>query len=515
MIFQDINKNKKNKNFAYFVALTVAPVLAIVVMFSYAFFHIRDSVKFTSHEITGLRVIAQIERTVFNIQKLRGLICTEDADEKSTEYIKNIKEDISKDLAILKEYSAFIENDTSFKNEILKYIDSLGNPYLLEYTNYYYLTEVIHDFMKFSNRLSYHCKLVLDPNMNSYVLIDNVVFLLPELIEYNGQIRAVTSSTQNSVLVTNQREYIGTQENKIKEKLEKLNYNLSRYYENRDSDKIKEVHNGALKAQDAIIGLANNKFLSGENLSYEASEIYNIATKNIEFIIDLYNENLKNLNDILEKRLNKDREISIFIILAGFCSILFIIFINVLFYRRNRKFINKIEELTITDAMTTLHNRRYFDLVFDNLLKAQKRARQTLAFVIVDIDNFKQYNDTYGHQAGDEALKAVANCLKNSLKREGDFAFRLGGEEFGVLCTGLDDSQAFDFADGIRKKVEEEKIEHKKSTASKYVTISMGLIVIKPELINSVNDVYRCADEALYRAKENGRNKVVVYNEMQ
>ena len=515
MILQDINKNKKNKNFAYFVALTVVPVFAIIVMFSYAFFHIRDSVRFTSHEITGLRVIAQIERAVFNIQKLRGLMCMENTDEKSIENIKTIKENISKDLAILKEYSKFIENDTSLKNELLKYIDSFGNHTLLENTNYYYLTEVIHDFMRFSSRLSYHCKLILDSNFNSYILIDNIVFLLPELIEYNGQIRAVALSTQNSALATNQREYIKTQENKIKEKLEKLNYNLSLYYENRNGNEIKDAHNGALKAQDAIIELVNNEFLNSENLLYEASEIYNITTKNIDSIIDLYNESLKKLNIILEKRLNKDKEISIFIILAGFCSILFIIFINVLFYKRNRKFINKIEELTITDAMTTLHNRRYFDLVFDNLLKSQKRARQTLAFIIVDIDHFKQYNDTYGHQAGDNALKTVANCLKNSLRRDGDFAFRLGGEEFGVLCTGLDDSQAFDFADGIRKKVEEEKVEHKKSTVSRYVTISMGLIVVKPGLVNSVNDVYRYADEALYKAKKNGRNQVVVYNEMQ
>jgi len=509
MILQDINK--KNKNFAYLVGLTIAPVFAIIVMFSYAFFHIRDSIKFTSHEITGLRVIAQIERTVFNIQKLRGLSCMENTDEKSIENIKTIKENISKDLSILKEYSMFIENNTSLKNEILKYIDSLGNPSPLEYTNYDYLTDVIHDFMKFSSRLSYHCMLILDSKMNSYVLIDNIVFLLPELIEYNGQIRAVTLSAQKGELADNQREYIKTQENKIKEKLEKLNHNLSLYYENRNSDEIKDAHNGALKAQDAIIEFANNKFLNGENLF----EIYSITTKNIESIIDLYNESLKNLNAILEKRLSKDREISILIILAGFCSILFIIYINVLFYNRNRKFISKIEELTITDAMTTLHNRRYFDLVFGNLLKAQKRAKQTLTFIVIDIDFFKQYNDTYGHQAGDEALKAVANCLKKSIRREGDLAFRLGGEEFGVLCTGLDDSQAFDFANGIRKKVEDEKIEHKKSTASKYITISMGLIVIEPELINNVNDVYRCADEALYRAKEKGRNQVIVYNEMQ
>jgi diguanylate cyclase (GGDEF)-like protein len=129
----------------------------------------------------------------------------------------------------------------------------------------------------------------------------------------------------------------------------------------------------------------------------------------------------------------------------------------------------------------------------------------------LDIDFFKQYNDTYGHQAGDEALKAVAKCLKSSLKREGDLAFRLGGEEFGILCSGLDHSQAFDFANSIRERVEDEKIEHKSSLASQHVTISMGLVVAEPELVNSVNDIYRYADEALYKAKENGRNQVSVY----
>jgi diguanylate cyclase (GGDEF)-like protein len=133
-------------------------------------------------------------------------------------------------------------------------------------------------------------------------------------------------------------------------------------------------------------------------------------------------------------------------------------------------------------------------------------------FIILDIDFFKLYNDTYGHQAGDFAIKTVAKNLKSSLKRAGDMAFRLGGEEFGILCIGMNSSEALSFANSIREKVESEKIEHIKNSASKYLTISMGLVIIEPDFINNVSDLYKHADEALYKAKESGRNQVVVYD---
>jgi diguanylate cyclase (GGDEF)-like protein len=91
-------------------------------------------------------------------------------------------------------------------------------------------------------------------------------------------------------------------------------------------------------------------------------------------------------------------------------------------------------------------------------------------------------------------------------------AFRLGGEEFGILSIGMNASEALLFADNIRKKIENAKIEHRKSSISDYLTISMGLIIIEPSSINDANEVYKCADEALYRAKENGRNQVVIYD---
>ena len=184
------------------------------------------------------------------------------------------------------------------------------------------------------------------------------------------------------------------------------------------------------------------------------------------------------------------------------------------FYQKNKEFVNKIQKLTITDHMTSLYNRRHFDKEFEKYVKTNQRTNQILIFIILDIDFFKEYNDTYGHDAGDVAIKAVAKVLKDSLQRANDMAFRLGGEEFGILCSESDKNRAISFAQSIKDKIENEKIEHKKNTASKYLTVSMGVFVMESEnAVNTTKNIYRFADQALYEAKENGRNNIVFYGE--
>jgi len=134
-----------------------------------------------------------------------------------------------------------------------------------------------------------------------------------------------------------------------------------------------------------------------------------------------------------------------------------------------------VEKLSITDSMTGLFNRRYFDSIFSKQLKISKRLNKNIAFCMIDIDHFKKYNDTYGHQKGDKALVKVSNVLKKSIQREGDFLFRLGGEEFGMLYFVKDKKEAFTIVEKTRKNIEDTKIDHIKNTVSKYITVSMGL----------------------------------------
>ncbi len=500
---------KKRRSLYFFIFITLVPVIGVIVIFSYAFLYVNYEINFVTHESMGLKVIEQIEKTIFDIQKFRGLKCIKILNKESIENIEVFKKKISNDLTNLQQILLSIKEDTPLRRELLQYTDKVKST-SLEDKGYEDFTLTINEFMLLSNRIAYHYKLILDSDLISYVLIDNVVYIIPELIEYSGRIRAIASGISDNFLTGEQKEQIIIQQDKINERLYKLNYNKLFMYEEVDKELLAQSHKSIIETQRIVLELINKVLLKNDRVTIEPNDIYTLITKDINLIIDLYHSNLNLLSKNLENKLKKKRELSLLIFFIGLISVIFIININRVFYNKNREYIDKIEELTITDSMTSLYNRRYFDEVFDVFLKTHQRTKQTSVFIILDIDYFKQYNDTYGHQAGDMAIKMVAKHLKESLKRAGDMVFRLGGEEFGILCRVQSKSQALIFADEIRKRVENEKIEHKKSSVSKYLTISMG-IIIEPKNINNITDIYRCADEALYRAKNEGRNRVVVY----
>lgn len=168
----------------------------------------------------------------------------------------------------------------------------------------------------------------------------------------------------------------------------------------------------------------------------------------------------------------------------------------------------RVEELSITDGLTNIYNRRYFEAVFSKFINTAKRNNDILCFCMIDIDYFKLYNDTYGHQAGDSVLMKVAETIQHTLKRSDDFCFRLGGEEFGVLMRVSDEDSMCDFAHQLREMVEELKIPHIHNQASSYVTISIGQYCDNGLNISTESELYRWTDELLYQAKNGGRNQV-------
>ena len=168
-----------------------------------------------------------------------------------------------------------------------------------------------------------------------------------------------------------------------------------------------------------------------------------------------------------------------------------------------------IEELSITDELTKIYNRRFFNIKIEEEINRAKRDKKELCLIILDIDFFKQYNDTYGHQEGDFVIKSVANVLKKRTNRAGDFAFRVGGEEFAVI-SHIEKSKVMDYALLIKDDIENLKIEHRGNKASKYVTISLGVVCKNAIEINSSEELYKQADINLYEAKRSGRNCVVI-----
>ncbi len=160
------------------------------------------------------------------------------------------------------------------------------------------------------------------------------------------------------------------------------------------------------------------------------------------------------------------------------------------------------------DSLTQLPNRRSFDEAIDREWRRLAREEQNLSLVLCDIDCFKQYNDTYGHQAGDDCLRQVAKALGECAKRAGDVACRYGGEEFIFLLPNTPLEGAAKFGERVRRAVEALSLPHDASHAASVVTLSLGVASQVPDSGTSPEILIKAADEALYQAKEAGRNRV-------
>jgi len=168
---------------------------------------------------------------------------------------------------------------------------------------------------------------------------------------------------------------------------------------------------------------------------------------------------------------------------------------------------NDFFHLTIIDQVTGIYNRRYLDGSLKNIIKLHSRAGSKLSVLLLDIDHFKKYNDTYGHDAGDECLKEVSSALSQCVIRDEDFVARYGGEEFAVVLPNTDENGARLVAERILEKMRERNIPHKTNEAAAYVTVSIGGTTNVIDHLQHGSDYIKVADKALYESKKNGRNR--------
>jgi len=164
-------------------------------------------------------------------------------------------------------------------------------------------------------------------------------------------------------------------------------------------------------------------------------------------------------------------------------------------------------ELNATDPLTGLKNRGHFDKAFQSSVVHAYRFEEVVSLLVLDIDHFKKFNDTYGHLVGDDCLKMVAQCIKRHVTRPQDFAARYGGEEFVVLLPDTPGDGAERVAERIRKEIE--KTAFRVSGEMLHLTVSIGVCSVSPARADATKEIFSCADEALYEAKGQGRNRVV------
>ena len=167
-----------------------------------------------------------------------------------------------------------------------------------------------------------------------------------------------------------------------------------------------------------------------------------------------------------------------------------------------------LSRMSYVDGLTSVANRRRFDECLDSEWKRALRDGSPLALIIIDLDYFKQFNDNYGHGAGDECLIQVAQALDRTVKRPGDLFARFGGEEFAVLLPKTDYDGALRVASKLQNSIEHLAIRHEYSAIAKFVTVSIGVALMVPRAENTLQQLIEEADKQLYAAKRAGRNQI-------
>lgn len=168
-----------------------------------------------------------------------------------------------------------------------------------------------------------------------------------------------------------------------------------------------------------------------------------------------------------------------------------------------------LESYAFIDALTEVNNRRRFDLALESEWNRARRSARPLSLVYIDVDHFKEYNDNYGHGAGDDCLRRLAGALSAALQRSGDFIARYGGEEFMVLLPYTGSGEALQIAEHLFAVIDRLAIPHATSPVAAHVTLSMGVVTIAPDAQVCTRDIIEAADRALYQAKNSGRYRIV------
>ena len=203
----------------------------------------------------------------------------------------------------------------------------------------------------------------------------------------------------------------------------------------------------------------------------------------------------------------------LFAVLMAVVAGIFIIFNLIHINHELKRERNLYKNMSIADVLTGIYNRRFLEENVERLIKSLSRSGDKLSLLMLDVDFFKKYNDTYGHGMGDICLKTVANTISQSISRANDFVARYGGEEFAVVLPNADERGAYKVAQRMLQNIRERNIPHEKNDVAAFVTVSIGGVTSIVVHSHTGNDYLKKADEALYKSKQNGRNRYTVYGD--
>lgn len=340
---------------------------------------------------------------------------------------------------------------------------------------------------------------IIDGNLIGFLELGKEVDLITE--EY-------TKLIKNDVIFTIKKELITEKDfSKWKNKNHR-----NRYYHSMDNyyiidSTIKEID------KELQSKLNNSKLFENEYVENDSKK-YFINSRNYYDVDDNYVGKIFVLHEVTQQY-EHIYSLIIKVTIISFTLVSLMLWYYFRYIRKTENNLNKayheIQEISIHDGLTNLYNKQYYLSSIPKFLRKYSRFKLYISFILIDADNFKKYNDNYGHLKGDEVLKDIARITMEIFQRENDFCFRVGGEEFLVFTASQEPNNGLKRSKKLRKQIENLGIKHEFNSHFEVVTASIGVTTREINHNMKIEELYDEADKALYLSKKNGRNQVSSY----
>ncbi|MFP7753160.1 diguanylate cyclase domain-containing protein [Thermodesulfobacteriota bacterium B35] len=507
--------HKSRTHLGRYLWATLLPIVLLSASLSVVFYEQIRLSRLTRREIEGVAAIHLLYQSLTDLQKIRGLTQmalwkTEDVGEDLARIRQQFLDRLHQPDWRQKVHFFHLENETrTLENRAAQLfrIDPANTPFIDLFGEY---SRLISRILRLMQLTADRSQLILDPELDTYYLIDILVKQIPYLAEAIGRLRGMGSGFLAKGSITEQEaERLQSYHSVIAARMETI----------RDEQVIlakvapnltRELELLPPQLDDIIATLCQQcRVMEGKEpgTRMEPRDFFLLATQAIDQLAPPYREGIFLLKSRLRQRQNHHLWQGGVIFCGSAIAILLMLYFNRSFYIRNLRLQEQLSELSVTDQLTGLHNRRHLLAVFPRQLRHALRHREHLFLGFLDVDHFKRYNDIYGHTEGDQVLQQIATTMNSILRRAGDYCFRIGGEEFCILFTEENMEKAMELAERLRHALEQQRIPHEGNIPWGIVTISLGLVKVPDEPGCRLEELMSRADQALYTAKEKGRNR--------
>jgi len=510
--------SKNRSNLKRYLFATILPIIFLSLSLSIFLYSQIQLYTFTKAEIEGVRMIRLMYDALTDLQKIRGY---------SQIYQWKQSDEINNQLKQLKHQFLGRFQQQTWRREtetfhLLSEADHLKTRAMELFTIdpsrarkkqlFARYSELITEILQFMQLAADHSSLILDPELDTYYLIDVLDIQIPYLAESVGRVRGIGSGLLAKKIITREeKELLHNFQAAIQSRIESIQ-NAQNVIVKTSSNLKTSLHLLPKDLITAIQVLGDKCFLIEDPKKSEGmrpEDFFQLATTAIDLLSTPYQTGILLLTSKLKTRQTKHLWQCSLIFIGTGIAIFLLLFFNRSFYLYNQRLHREMERLSVTDQLTNLYNRRHFYTVFPRELRNTLRHGGQLYLGLLDVDNFKLYNDTYGHPEGDRVLKGMAATMKKVLQRSGDYCFRIGGEEFCFLFNEVDPERAKEFVERIRLAIEHLGIVHQGNEPYGVITASFGIIKVPSDPDCALEQVMSTVDQALYMAKKKGRNQCI------